>query len=300
MNDEVEDIFGEARAAEDAVPLLPVHARVLTQREGESAAWVFVCWTDPGSETALHTALRDRVEAAFLAELSRARSSFEPDEGKLRALRLILWPELDAARAVKAFGFAPAAVDTVGWRDTLAIVRGEAQRTGATVADAPSSAWSATVLRSVALDALEARLWMRVTRAKVSDVWGAEPGSLYALLAKELGVDAEDTDAAFRAMERALVSAERGVVRFIPPLLFQAFADAAGVFLTRAVHRPVAWGLCEADDDGLSPPPILQLDDGTLLPIALEILRWCIMPIGAEEEAPPPFADWLADLGKSR
>lgn len=298
MSEEAQDIFGEARATEDAVPLLPVHARVLAQREGESAAWVFVCWSDPGSESALHTALRERVEAAFLAELSRARSSFEPDEGKLRALRLVLWPELDAARAVKAFGFAPAAVETVAWRDTLAIVRGEAQRVGASVADAPCSAWSAAVSRASTLDALEARLWMRVTHGKVSDVWGAEPGSLYALLAKELGVDAEDTDDAFRAMERAIVSPERGVVRFVPPLLFQAFADAAGVFLTRAVGRPVAWGLCEADDEGLSPPPILQLDDGTLLPIALEILRWCIMPIGAEETAPPPFADWLADFRK--
>ena len=294
------DVFELARSGADALPLLPVHARVLTEQEGGRARWVFVVWSDAGGAPGVHRALRDRVEAAFLAELSRPLSSFESGEAPLGALRLVVWPSVaEVGRAVRAFGFKEDTDAAESWRGTLALVRGEAQRVGAALEEAPASRWHASVALPPELEQLAARFVARLLREKASDVWGAEPGRLYALLAAELGLRADDVDGTFRRMESALVSGVRGAVRYLPPVLFQALTDGAGAYLTKAAGRRVAWGLSETDEEGLVPPPILQLEDGSILPIGLELLRWCVMPLGDDEPTPPPFADWLLDFRRA-
>ncbi|MCA9603289.1 MAG: hypothetical protein R3A78_11115 [Polyangiales bacterium] len=290
-----DDIFSALRNPDAVPPRLPVHARVLEQPDLRPPAWVFVCWDDPGGPGALFQMLRQRIEAAFLAELARPATSFEEGECKVGELRLAVFPEMAPAASVAAFGFNRTEAGEANWRETLALLRGESQWVGAPVDGPPHSAWQATVERRANLDAVETALRLRATQAKDGGVWGATPGSLFGALAHHQGWTSGSAALAFHKAEALVVSQSPGVVRWIPPLVFQALADGAGVVLAHEFGMKVAWGLSEPDETGLAPPPVFRLGARTHVPIGLELLRWCVMPL-REGEAPPPFLDWLRDL----
>ncbi len=308
----MEDIFAEVRGMEPPPPKKPVHARVLELPEGDGVAQIFACWSDPGGPAALHRDVRDRVEAALLAHVSRSRMTLTTAGAPpLRSLRLAMFPEMDAGPAVRAFGFTADTDDDDVWKQSVAHLRSEAHLIEADVADVPASRFRARVSHAAALDGYEQALKLAMAKdpEAANEVWGARPGAPYARLATAVGLSAEPSVANFAKLESHIVRHDPGVLRMSPPLTLQAFADAACVVMAEGLRtrtRPqgkkptatIQWAVCE-DDQGTAPPPLVRVagtDHGGALhiPIALEILRWCVMPLH-DGEVPPPFAEWLAD-----
>ena len=131
----MEDIFAEVRGMEPPPPKKPVHARVLELPEGDGVAQIFACWSDPGGPRALHRDVRDRVEAALLAHVSRSRMTLAMGAPPLRSLRLAMFPTMDAGPALRAFGFVTDADDDDVWKQSVAHLRSEAHLIDAGVAE---------------------------------------------------------------------------------------------------------------------------------------------------------------------
>lgn len=306
-------------------PRLPVHARVLDLQAVEGRVRSFACWEDPGGPQALFAALRARVEGSLVGELSETAHALveedarameqgqAPDRGPA-ALHLAVYPTIaDVDRAVRAFGLERRPAGDPALRPTLAALRHEWAELGidAPLPEPPAATFAARVRPAApAVDALERQL----RRAGIDDVWGADPGAPFRRLAEALprrvGEPSSNGDGAtdgpldpddlatIDRLESALVPRDPGVVRWIPPLVFQALCDAVGVVASRALGARVDWGVSAPDEDtGLAPPPVFRITGGEgerYLPIALELLRWCVMPL-AEGEAPPTLSEWLAD-----
>lgn len=211
-------------------------------------------------------------------------------------LRLVVFEEVPACdRAVAAFGLRRAPFDDEG-RRWVAHARGEASALGRAV---PDACWAVYAARAVT-PAPAARL-EEALRARVGDeVFGARPGALFAALEatrREQGAEPLPRGAeALDALERELATDEADVLRWIPPACFLALCDAVGVVATREGRR-VAWAECEADDDGVTPPPLLRVSapEGPVhVPVGLDLLRWCVMPRRAGEVV-PPLSAWLHD-----
>ena len=80
-------------------------------------------------------------------------------------------------------------------------------------------------------------------------------------------------------------------------MLFQALCDAAGVHAARGLGLPVQWAISEPDEDGMAPPPLLRTRGSAgdvHVPVGLELLRWCVMPL-REGESVPPLSAWCRD-----
>ena len=299
MSSPLDDIFASLKQPAEDVPLADVHVRALEQDAADHSAWVLAVWSDPGGPQALHRELRARVEATFLLALSRTaaqlRERAEHASPPLRALRLAVFPELDAEAAVRAFGLARADATTAAFRQAIAHLRHEAEEVGAQVADEPSTVWEARIAHREENAALEAKL----LATTADEAWGQSPGAPAARLASAIaGGDGDgpslDLDG-LRAVEDAIVQRDPGPVRFIPPLVFQALCDHVALAMRRRGVE-VEWAECAPDDSGIAPPPLVRVRTGGAyahVPLALEVLRWCVMPIQPGETI-PPLADWVA------
>jgi hypothetical protein len=297
MSGPLDELFDALRAPDEELPQQSVHVRALAQDATDHRAWVLAVWSDPGGAVALHRALRPRVEATLLAELSRGPAELRerPErDGRFDALRLAVFADLDVEPAVRAFGLGRADAGTPAWRQALAHLRHEAQLVGAGVPDEPASVWEARIAHAGRNDALE-----RALRAATPDeVWGAAPGKPAARLAaalREAGLDSPSPDlAGLRALEDAVCTRGTDVIRWIPPLVFQALCDHVAVAVQKLAGRSVEWAECTAED-GLTPPPLVRVsapDGFAHVPLGVELLRWCMMPLRPGENA-PPLADWV-------
>lgn len=286
----LDDLFPGLRRPPAEVPDDPVHPRVLALPGDDCVDFGFVVWSDPGGPQALHGALRERVEATLLSELSRPATHVL--DVPLRALRLVVFAAVDGLpEAVRAFGFRPDEAS-----DVVALARGEASALGREVPD-DASVWRAPVETRP----LATRVAERLRGSMNDEVFGARPGALFARLNVALEVEGErplpPRLASLDALEALLVPTTPGVVRWIPTLVFQALCDAVGVVAARDLGREVQWAECAPDADGLAPPPLLRasaLAGWAHLPVGLELLRWCVMPV-AESESVPPLSAWLTD-----
>jgi hypothetical protein len=77
--------------------------------------------------------------------------------------------------------------------------------------------------------------------------------------------------------------------------VFQALCDHVALAVRRRGAQ-VEWAECTPDESGIAPPPLARVRTGGAhahVPLALELLRWCVMPIQPGEEI-PPLADWVA------
>jgi hypothetical protein len=268
-----------------------VHGRVLEVAVGDGAAWVLASFEPAPDAPALHRAMKERVEALLLSELSRSAKSLR-EEGRKRYDRI--WfasfaplPP-DADRALAPFGFRPiarsAGDDGAEFRGALAALRHEGG------VDEPTALFEATIAHGptdAAHDALASALGDRV--------WGERPRLLFdrALAAFAITGNASAVSE-LELLETKVVSDATGVVRFIPPLLFQALADGAAAVVGE-LGREVQWAELH-EEDGLAPPPLFRFRDGSSwahVPIGHELLRWCVMPL-APGERPPRFSEWIA------
>ncbi len=259
-----------------------------------------VLWDDPGGAEKTHAALRPLVEAALLVELSRPAASLPASALAPAALRFFAFadvPRLD--EAVAAFGLrrdeAPALEDAA-----LRAIRGEASASGREPPEAPLATYTAPVALPVnrRVAALQARL-----RASLGEaVFGAPPGGLFAKLNEALEAEGASGLApiatSLDTLEHLLAGRPPGPLRWMPPLLFQALADAIGVIATQEFGRKVQWAECHADDEGVAPPPLLRSRgaDGSWehVPLGLHLLRWCVMPLQPGEQI-PPLSEWMLD-----
>jgi hypothetical protein len=259
---------------------------VLEVAIGDGAAWVLASFEPAPDAPALHRAMKNRVEALLLSELSRSAKSLRED-GRKRYDRIWfatfapLPPNAD--RALAPFGFRQMAPGAE-FRPALAALRHEGG------VDEPTALFEARITHAptdAAHDVVAAALGDRV--------WGERPRLVFdgALAAFEITGNASAASE-LELLEAKLVSDATGVVRFIPPLLFQALADGAAAVVAE-LGREVQWAELH-EEDGLSPPPLFRFRDGASwahVPIGHELLRWCVMPLAPGERL-PKFTEWVS------
>ncbi len=297
------ELFPALRAQPEELPRAALHPRVLLCEEPEGRALVLVCWEPPESAERLHAGLRPRIEGALLAETCRAPADVRADGTRARVLRLLAFAPLgDVGVALRPFALAPVAVPEGTLALLLAHVRGEAPRAGREAPERAEHVFEVSLApppgaRGEALDRLEAALAKRLG----DEVWGERPGAFYAALADaaaELGLPAmPPTSEGLDALESVAVHYAPGVIRAIPPLVFQALCDMVGVVASREFGRRVDWAPCDPDEHGVAPPPLLRVSmpDGHVhIPLGLHLLRWCVMPVQAGEVV-PKVSEWVLD-----
>ncbi len=293
-------LLPELTTQQPALDAHPVHPRVLHVPDGEGYAWVVALWRNPGGAAELHKSVRAVIEATMLAELCRAPRAGEELTKRPTELRLAAFDnEPHMADALRAFGLTPAPADLDVAMRTL---QQEADAVGMKIASAPLSLWRAKV-RAPAneRDRRIEELHGQLIEAGGAEVWGETPGlpsrRAAALLNKAFDVKITPDDAGLDLAELLLVSRDQtGVVRWIPPLFFQALCDLVGVVVA-AMGLSVDWAECQADDNGFAEAPLLRVRGGERaehLPIALHLMRWCVMPIQEGEDI-PPLSAWVAD-----
>ncbi|RLB55501.1 MAG: hypothetical protein DRJ42_06105 [Deltaproteobacteria bacterium] len=282
-----------------------VHTRVLPVETAEGSELVLACWRDPGGAAALHAALRLRIEGSLIGELSRTADDLRENPSALVGLRLVLFADVaDAGDAVKAFGLSRAGAGTAESRAALARLRHEATLFGESIPDEPVAIYAGrAVVTDIAREVESALVEM------TGDVWGKNPGAPFARMARafaaiedaRLSADASaDTRvvlsadlAGVSAVEELLFTDRPGVLRWLPPLTFQALCDLLAVAISRSLGRQVDWAETAADDAGVAPPPMIRLSGNVHVPLALEVLRWAVMPRRVDEEV-PSLSEWLS------
>ncbi len=271
----------------DAVPLRAVHARVLPLDAPDEGYRALACFFDPGGPLALHRALKPRVEATVLLSLVEVPELARHEAPALRGLSLTVWPRIaEVERATRAFGLTPADAKSDRAKRTFARMRGEASALGARIPDEPVGYFEALVAppteRAIALD--------RAMQGRIDAPWGVKPGAYAAAL---LG-GATPTMSAIDALVRDVVSNEPGVIRMMPPRVFLGLSDLVGVAASKELALPIEWSDCSTtsdEHDDFAPPPMLRFvspqEGEVIVPIAEELLRFCVMPLAIGETLPP-------------
>lgn len=295
--DDPSDLLAAAKRPAEPLPRRAVHPRVLQLPLGPGElAWTLLVWDDPGGAPALHAALRPLVEATLSAELSEPYGL--PDETTPVALRLLAFADVPGfEQAVRAFGLEAAPHDEA-FEEALRNARGEAGRVGREPPDEPTSRWEVRLRTLAGTRELEDALRQTVGE----EAFGARPGALFAALNQVLHARGETPLpprlSSLDALEARLGTQETGVVRWIPPRLFQALCDAVAVVATKELGREVQWAPSEIEDDGLARPPLVRVAGPRgawmHLPLGQHLLRWCVMPRHRGEEV-PPLSAWLRD-----
>jgi hypothetical protein len=267
-----------------------VHGRVLEAALDDATAWVLASFDAAPDAASLHRALKERLEALFLSELSRSAASFrEHGRKRFEKIWFATFAPLPshADRALAPFALSPGDVRLIAFRRALAALRHE----GGAGVDEPSALFEATIENDRSLDEPHDAL----ARALGDHVFGVRPRHSFDAALRCLDITPRrDLLETLSLLERRVVSSTRGVVRFVPPLFFQAMADGAAAAV-HALGREVQWAESH-DDEGLFAPPLFRFRDASgwaHVPIGVELLRWCVMPLGSSEGV-PPFTEWVA------
>lgn len=287
---------------EPSTPRAAVHPRVLETRTEFGREWVLLLWEDPGGPQALHSQIKALVEATLLAELSRTPATIREDgERRFTGIRLFSWAELswDPAEALRAFGLEPASVD-IG-DEASAALAAEARRSGRTVG-APKTGWRVEIRHHEGAlgDKLREVATMMAERMG-GDVWGRNPGGpshLFATyVATSFGEKIRPDLDGLRSLDMLTVQRTPNVIRWIPPLVFQAICDFIPVAAATLYGTQVGWAESEDLGNGFAHPPLIRVADGedeAHIPIGHHVLRWWMMPLLVGDEV-PTIADWVRD-----
>jgi hypothetical protein len=285
----------------DDVPIEPVHARVLEVGTDGELSYLISVYSDPGTPLALHQALRKRIEGTLLAELCRTPAQLREASPAPSAIHLVAYalPAGDVEAALAAFAFRPIDPTHVRMRESAARSRGEAYALELTIPDEPVATYVADIARTPSPEL--ARVELGLVDALADGYWGEKPGAYAAQLTRfcalvGLGTFDANLDGLV-ALEGAITSREPGHVRMITPAIFQGLCDFIGVVATNALRLKVDFADCALDEEGFAPPPLLRVHTKkghVHVPIALDLLRWLVMPL-APGETPPSLADWLTD-----
>ncbi|MCB9507896.1 MAG: hypothetical protein H6698_06205 [Myxococcales bacterium] len=289
-----------------AVPREPVHPRVLETAAGSSFEWVVLVWEDPGGARALHEAVKTLVEATLLAELSRTPAQGRATPRKAPAqLRVVVYPRLgyEVAPALRAFGFRPAPAGPPLGAANPRVAAEEARRSGRNFeAYGEPTAWTATIESADGTLGRRLEEIQEMMAARMGDdVWGRTPGGpsrLFAVYAQQLfGERIEASSAGLDVVQLLLLRDTPGVIRWLPPLVFQALCDFVAVVIA-STGAGVAWGESEDAGGGFYQPPLFRVGEGDsaqFVEVGRHVLQWWMMPIEAGEQV-PTLREWVADI----
>lgn len=287
---------------EPAGPTQDVHPRVLETLTDAGREWVLLVWADPGGAQAMHSQIQALVEATLLSELSRSAATIRSaGERKFVAIRLVSFADLpwDPGAALQAFGFQLDSNELGA--EVSAAVAAEANRSGRAVG-APTTVWRAEIGHAEGglgekLDEVEKMMASRLG----DDIWGASPGGpshLFATyVAQTFGEKIRPNREGMDSLDLLVVQRGPGVIRWIPPLIFQAVCDFIPVVAATLYDAKISWAESEELGNGFAHPPLFRVDDGkegVHIPIGHHVMRWWMMPL-AEGEAVPTIADWVED-----
>ncbi|MEM9193465.1 MAG: hypothetical protein AAGF12_30100 [Myxococcota bacterium] len=287
----LDDLFDPRRSPTD-LQSAQIHPRLLEFPLGDNQVrWVLASFAPGDDVAAFHEALRARLEAALLAELSRSSASLDAGAPTVERIDLVAFGDApDLAPAVRAFAMVATEERD---REVLARLRHEATLVDLPAPDAPASVWTVPVSNHV-----DPTLYEAIASRTGDELFGEEPGAFFARLAGAIGQRDGTTPppnpSGLDQVEAALVSKATGVIRFIPSLCFQGLCDMVGVLLDAMGRRP-AWAVSEEEDEGVFAPPLLRIQSGRSevhLPIGLELLRWCVMPL-QKGESVPSLSEWV-------
>lgn len=285
------------KAASERSASSAVHPFALRLTDPDDPSLVLTVWKDPGGPAALHHALRPVVEGTLLGELTRTPATAQEDGTRFRSLKLVVFPSIsgDLHAALRAFGFHPAEASRPGTRRALGYLRHEAQVLGLDVPDEPTQVLEATIAQPpAAVEDAERKLLEETGE----EPWGATPGAPFRRLIRALLPDEKGSPLTLLGrIEQEVVSPEVGPIRFIPPAIFQALCDGVAVAASVDVGATLDWALCEPDEEGIAPPPVVRVRAPAGIrhvPLGTALLRWCVMPI-LPGESIPPLVDWVRD-----
>ncbi|MFT6396882.1 MAG: hypothetical protein ACJAYU_001626 [Bradymonadia bacterium] len=285
-----------------ARPTQDVHPRVLETVTDAGREWILLVWADPGGAQALHSQVQALVEATLLSELSRSAATIRnAGERRFVGIRLISFVELswDPSPALQAFGFQPESTELSD--EVSAAVAAEASRSGRAI-EGPNAVWRAAIAHPEGAlgEKLESVDKMMATRLG-DDIWGASPGGPSHLFAtyvvKTFGEQIRPDRAGMDSLDLLVVQRTPGVIRWIPPLIFQAVCDFIPVVAATQHDAKISWAESEELGNGFAHPPLFRVDDGKEgihIPVGHHVMRWWMMPL-AEGEAVPTIADWVED-----
>lgn len=282
-------------SASASMPRSAVHPRVLESEVEGRREWGLIVWDDPGGPRRLHTAVQGLVEATLLAELSKPpRVRKEESERRFDAMRLFVFasPSWSIEPAIRAFGFREVPFDAASAEERMAAIRSEGRAQGRTVPAAPVSVWEARIgHREGALGDQLSSIEAAMAERMGDDVWGLTPGGpskLFAMLAEStFGERIAPSLAGLESLEMLLVSREPDVIRWMPPLLFQALCDFLPIVAQATFETRISWAVCEELEGGFAQPPLIRVEPPGERPIHVplgpHVLRWCMMPLHAGE-----------------
>lgn len=285
-----------------AIPKTTLHPRILELGPSEGDAWILALWSDPGSAQALHTQVKNLLEATLVAHLCRAPEAREALDRAPSSIQLLVFSTVAAniQTALRAFGFQHEAQGTIGG-DRLQTLIQEGRTNGWQVPDQPVSVWTVRIHQPNDTDAISA-IHRRVRERLEGDFWGNEPGrfsmAAASIFEQELDLKLMPDRAGLDAFESAIVPKNViNQIRWIPPILFQALCDFVGVVTAQLWKHNVEWALCEPDEGVFCPPPVFRVTRSDNkkqehLGIAQHLMRWCVMPILPGEEIPSIY-EWL-------
>lgn len=285
----LDELF-EWRGAPEAKRSAPIHESVLELPEDGGFAFVSILWNSFGSPAMLHAAMREHLEAVFLGELSVEPHEDLPAYVPLKAAELWSTTQQDQMDdALRAFGLMEIPAEFPS--QALAKVRGAASHRGLDSYDAPRSRWRVDALSTDAALQFEAHL-----RTMELSPFGHTPGELFAALnsarEKTGRQPLPPKVASFAVLEEELIPEQNDVLRWIPPIAFQALCDAVAVCVVKDLDKVTQWAPSE---DGAA--PVIRFRSGSgwaHVPLARDLLRWCVMPT-AEGERVPPLTAWIQD-----
>lgn len=287
---------------EPALPKTAVHPRVLEVETEDGIEWALLVWADPGGPQQLHQDVQALVEATLLSELSRAPSEIAAQgERRFSGLRLIVFtdPGWDIEPAVRAFGFRRQ--DAALAEDAARAVAAEAEKAGRTVGQ-PSSVWRAEIRRPAgalgeSLEQIQRMMAQRLGQER----WGSTPGGFSHLFAtylmKTFGEKIRPDVDGLASLDLLVVQRDEDVIRWMPPLVFQALCDFLPVAAASLYDAKVSWAESEDLGGGFSHPPLIRVEqagEGIHIPIGHHVLRWWMMPLFPGEQV-PSLGAWLAD-----
>jgi hypothetical protein len=288
----LDELVPNLRMRSERLPALPVHPRISRVGHDDGTCTLLMAsFAGADDAKALHRALKPILEAALLAELSQPAPLLRAGAPALRSVALfafVPW-SFDPAPALTPFALLPTPLEAAS-RKALALVRREAQLVDGLDAAEPLASFEATLVRPPAPLAREAETMLRDS---IEGPFGREPGLLSRKLAdfcsKHGYPGIEPTRAGIERLEALLVQRTPDVIRFIDPLCFQALCDLVAVSALTTWGKQVEWAVCDPDDHGLHPPPLVRVSDGgepSHVPLGEHVMRWCVMPCRAGEDIP--------------
>ncbi len=302
-----------------------IHPAMLTLEHGHELHWIALRTQAPTTAQVLHQELRALLENAWLIHLCNPFTGEETGEEKSRTpshIHLMAPEHADVPEeALRAFAFQQGTPTPELHKSVLAHLRSELP--GDTPYEGPVQTWQASCTLPGGQEIIEQQLATAASAKQSKDneaptAWGVQPGALALKLLASLHANPSNQDlvlgtAGLKKMEPHLVQTQSGTFRSMGPHTFLALCDLVATAIAEQVAPAggrVDWADCspptsdtpttagQADEleNQPAPPPLIRIthpkQSPIHVPLGLELLRWCTMPLQPGEH-PPTLTEWV-------